>query len=212
MCYPTPPPHSQKKLGRGCHIKLSSCNLEQERDSAAGDLSEGCKPAAWKYQSRNCGGDHQISQYCLKLCVSGFFLGVVYLLIYFYIFTSVFHMQWNFMQDFKRLWLPSICSSGLFGSYLCCLVCVMLFSTSALNVSCHSSSWELKIQLWLEFVELICVEGEKCRGIPALAVKGTDFHSFVYCLDTGRGGEDQSFPTSSVPLQWLPWDVGAVVH
>lgn len=34
---------------------------------------------------------------------------------------------------------------GIFGSYLCCLLCVVLFSTSALNVSCHSGSGELKI-------------------------------------------------------------------
>lgn len=104
----------------------------------------------------------------------------------------------KFHAGFQAFVAPISLLFGIFGSYRCCLVCVMLFSTSALNVSCHSSSWELK----LEIVELICVEGEKCRGRPALAVKCTDFHSFVYCLDTGRGGgEDRSFPTSSVPLQ-----------
>lgn len=52
----------------------------------------------------------------------------------------------KFHAGFQAFVAPINLLFGIFGSYRCCLVCVMLFSTSALNVSCHSSSWELKIQ------------------------------------------------------------------
>lgn len=75
--------------------------------------------------------------------------------------------------------------TGIFGSYLCYLLCVMLFSTSTLNVSNHSGSWYFKVcPLIGGWRTNMCrpVEGEKCRGRPVLAARWTGFHSFIYWL------------------------------
>lgn len=66
-------------------------------------------------------GEHQISQYFLKLFMPGFFLEVVYL----YLFISIY------LQCFPhaiKLWLSSICSLGFL-----VVICVVWF------VSCFSA-------------------------------------------------------------------------
>lgn len=104
-------PHQHHPIPKKSWAEDSVLNcLEKESDPAAGDLSEGYKPAAWKCQSRNCGGDCRgwrapnFPIFPKTVHAWVFPWGGIFIFIYFYLFTSVFHMQLNCDSHQSALW------------------------------------------------------------------------------------------------------------